>query len=299
VKILLFGKNGQLGWELQRALAPLGQVIPLDRHGLKGLTGDLSDSAGLTATIRALQPDILVNAAAYTAVDRAETERELAWQINAAAPRVMAEVMAQLDGWLIQYSTDYVFDGSGNRPWSEDDPTTPVNTYGETKLAGESAVREAGGKHLILRTSWSYSRHGSNFLKTVIRLGAQRSALQIVHDQIGAPTGTDLIADVTAHLLRAVVRTTGQTGTYHLACAGETSWYDYACFIIATARTLGIELSVETVEPIFFDSYRTAARRPLNSRLETAKLRRQFDLHLPDWQEGVLRTLTDIKGQLS
>lgn len=297
-KILLLGKDGQLGWELQRSLAPLGEMIALDRHGLPGLAGDLNDPAGLAATIRALQPDILVNAAAFTAVDRAETERDKALRINAESPRVMAETLAESRGLMLHYSTDYVFDGSGDHAWSENDPSAPVNLYGVTKAQGDQAVRDSGCDHLIVRSGWLYGLHGDNFVKTILRLAAERDSLRIVADQFGAPTGAELVADVTAHLLRCVTRQPEQQGTYHLACAGVTSWYEYACFVIDRARELGFGLRVKEIEPILSSSYQTPAVRPLNSRLNTSKLRQQFDVCLPPWQIGVERMLIEFKGYM-
>ena len=299
MKILLFGKNGQLGWKLQRSLAPLGEVIALDRLGAEGLCGNLEDLPALTATIYSVAPDVLVNAAAYTAVDRAEQEQESALLINAEAPQVMAQAMADLGGLMLHYSTDYVFDGSGDHAWNEDAPTAPLNVYGKTKLQGEQAIRTSGCRHLILRSSWTYGLRGENFIRTMLRLATEREALRIVDDQIGAPTGAELVADVTAHLLRSVLNESELQGVYHLAAAGETSWYAYACFIIDTARKLGFEFKVDTIEPILSSSYRTPAVHPLNSRLDTSRLRTHFRLYLPHWQHGVERMLREIKGGIS
>lgn len=294
MKILLLGKNGQVGWELQRSLAPLGELIALDRSGAAGLTGDLGDIQGLIQTIRTLQPDVLVNAAAYTAVDRAEDEQQLALRVNGEAPRAMAEAMAELNGWLIHYSTDYVFDGSGCAPWREDDRTSPINYYGLSKLQGEQAIRHSGCDHLIFRTSWVYGMHGNNFAKTILKLAKERKQLQIIDDQMGAPTGADLIADVTAHALRSILSCPKKQGIYHLAPEGETSWYGYACLMIETTRNNGIELAVETVVPIGTNSYKTIAKRPLNSRLNSSRLKEQFHLCLPHWESGVTRMLQEI-----
>lgn len=299
MKILLFGKNGQLGWELQRSLLPLGEVIALDRLGEAGLCGDLEDLQALAATIYAVAPDVLVNAAAYTAVDRAEQERETALLINAEAPRVMAQAMAELGGLMLHYSTDYVFDGSGDHAWKEDDPAAPLNVYGMTKLQGEQAIRTSGCRHLILRSSWMYGLRGDNFIRTMLRLAAGRESLRIVDDQIGTPTGAELVADVTAHLLRSALNRSELQGVYHLAAAGETSWYAYACYIIDSARKLGFEVKVDTIEPIVSSSYRTPAVRPLNSRLDTSRLRSHFGLYLPHWQHGVERMLRELKGRIS
>ena len=202
MRILLLGKSGQVGWELQRALAPLGELVALDRQGENGLCGDLTDLDGLRNSIRRLQPDVIVNAAAYTAVDKAESESELACLINALAPQVMAEEMRALNGWLVHYSTDYVFDGSGTAPWSETDRPAPLNQYGQSKLQGEQGIVQSGCRHLIFRTSWVYAARGNNFAKTMLRLAAEREQLNVIDDQVGAPTGAELLADVTAHALR-------------------------------------------------------------------------------------------------
>ncbi|MBP8138632.1 MAG: dTDP-4-dehydrorhamnose reductase, partial [Alicycliphilus sp.] len=201
MKILLLGKNGQLGWELQRSLAPLGELVALDRRGAPGLCGDLGEPDGLAATVRALRPDVIVNAAAYTAVDRAESEPDLARRINAHAPAALAREAAACGALLLHYSTDYVFHGQGQRPWAEDDPTGPLNVYGQTKLAGEQAIVQAGCRHLILRTSWVHAARGGNFARTMLRLARQQPRLTVIDDQWGAPTGAELIADVSAHAI--------------------------------------------------------------------------------------------------
>lgn len=295
MKTLLFGKNGQVGWELQRSLAPLGEIVALDQDGADGLCGDFTDLAGLAETVRRVAPEVIVNAAAYTAVDRAESEPELARTINARAPGVLAEEAGRLGAWLVHYSTDYVFDGSGDEPRVETDPTGPLSVYGRTKLAGEQAVAGCA-RHLILRTSWVYAARGANFAKTMLRLAAERDHLRVVGDQIGAPTGADLIADVTAHALRAVWNRPQLAGLYHLAAGGETSWHAYACFAIEQARQAGRSLRVgaEGVEAIPSSAYPTAARRPLNSRLDTSKLQQAFGLHLPEWRIGVRRLLDEL-----
>lgn len=296
MKILLLGKNGQVGWELQRALAPLGELIALDRHGDNGLCGDLADLDGLRRTVRTLQPSVIVNAAAYTAVDKAESEREQAQAINAQAPQLLAEEIQRLGGWLLHYSTDYVFNGSGTAPWQESDTVAPLNHYGLTKLQGEQAIQASGCRHLIFRTSWVYGAHGSNFAKTMLRLAREREQLKVIDDQIGAPTGAELLADVSAHALRSAIGNPELAGVYHLAAAGETSWYDYARFVIEQARTLGETLAVEDISPIPTSAYPTPARRPHNSRLDTRKLRQNFGLHLPHWQDGVSRMLKEVTG---
>lgn len=295
MKILLLGKNGQVGWELQRSLAPLGDLVALDRTGADGLCGDLADLEGIAATVRRVAPDVIVNAAAYTAVDRAESEPELAMRINAQAPGVLAEEARKLGAWLVHYSTDYVFDGSGNRPWRETDTTGPLSVYGRSKLEGEQAVAVCP-KHLIFRTSWVYAARGANFAKTMLRLAGKRDQMRVIDDQKGAPTGAELLADVTAHALRAAQGRPELAGVYHLAAAGETSWYEYARFVIEYARSAGqpIRVSPEAIEAIPTSAYPTPAKRPLNSRLDTHKLQAAFGLVLPEWQAGVEHMLTEI-----
>lgn len=294
MKILLLGKNGQVGWELQRALAPLGTVVALDRGGADGLCGDLEDLDGLDRTVRKLVPDVIVNAAAYTAVDKAETDANRAHRINAEAPGALATAASALGALLVHYSTDYVFDGGGHRAWREDSPTGPLSVYGRTKLAGEEAIRASGCRHLIFRTSWVYAARGGNFARTMLRLASERDRLTVIADQIGAPTGADLIADVSAHAIRACLATPERCGTYHLVASGETSWHGYAGFVIETARELGVALKVEEVAAIASRDYPSAAVRPLNSRLDTARLRDSFGLHLPDWRDGVARMLREV-----
>ncbi|CAI8974629.1 MULTISPECIES: dTDP-4-dehydrorhamnose reductase [Pseudomonas] len=294
MKILLLGKNGQVGWELQRSLAPLGELISVDRHAVDGLCGDLTDLEALRATIKAVKPDVIVNAAAYTAVDKAESESELADLINGQAVRVMAEEALAGDSLLIHYSTDYVFSGTGSRSWSEDDPVAPLNQYGASKLAGEHAILESGCRHLIFRTCWVYAARGNNFAKTMLRLAKDRESLSVISDQIGAPTGADLIADVTALSILKVMRRPELAGIYHLAARGEVSWHGYASHVINFAKANGEELAVNAINKIATTAYPTPARRPLNSRLNTQKLRNNFSLHLPDWQSGVTRMLREV-----
>lgn len=293
MKILLFGKDGQAGWELQRALAPLGELIALGRQSESDLCGDLADPDGLRKTIRSLQPDVIVNAA-YAAVDKAESEPELAHLINAQAPQVMAEEMRALNGWLVHYSTDYVFDGSGTAPWSETDRPAPLNQYGQSKLQGEQAIAQSACRHLIFRTSWVYAARGKNFAKTMIRLAAEREQLNVIDDQFGAPTGAELLADVTAHALRQAMTQPQLSGLYHLAALGETSWCGYARYVIEQARTMDAKLAVQSIEPIPTTAYPTPAKRPHNSRLDTRKVSQTFTLQLPDWQHGVSRMLKEI-----
>jgi dTDP-4-dehydrorhamnose reductase len=295
VKILLFGKNGQVGWELQRSLAPLGELTALDADS-RELCGDFTDPDGIARTVRAVAPDVIVNAAAHTAVDKAESEPELVHSINALAPAVLAQQAKHLNAWLIHYSTDYVFDGSGGQPWLETDTTAPLNVYGATKLEGEQLIRQSGCRHLILRTSWVYGARGGNFAKTMLRLAQERDKLAVINDQIGAPTGADLLADITAHAIRAARQRPEVSGLYHLAAAGETSWHGYASFVLDFAQSAGITLKTApgAIQPVPTSAFPTPARRPLNSRLNTAKLQHTFDLHLPHWQAGVARMLTEI-----
>lgn len=297
MRILLLGKNGQVGWELQRALGVLGEVVALDRHRVDTaygeLAGDLSDLESLRATIRAVAPQVIVNAAAYTAVDKAESERELAHTVNALASEVMAQEAKRLDAWLVHYSTDYVFDGSGQSEWTETDTVAPVNYYGATKLEGEQLIQASGCKHLIFRTSWVYAARGNNFAKTMLRLAKDREELSVIADQTGVPTGADLLADVAVAALQQALRNPQLAGIYHLVPAGETTWHAYASYVIDFARTQGEMLKVTSVKPINTSEYPTPAKRPSNSRLSTAKLRNSFSLHLPDWQSGVTRMLME------
>jgi len=298
MNILLLGKNGQVGWELQRSLAPLGQLVALDRHSTEvdGGCGDLSQLDALRQTVLALRPDVIVNAAAHTAVDKAESEPELARTLNALAPGVLAETAHSVGALLVHYSTDYVFNGSGTTHWLEADATGPLSVYGQTKLDGERAIQASGCRHLIFRTSWVYAARGGNFAKTMLRLATDRERLTVIDDQWGAPTGADLIADVTAHAIRQAQQDPGCNGVYHLAAAGETSWNGYARFVIDTARTLKPELAlaVQDVAPVPSSAFPTPATRPLNSRLNTTHLRQTFGLVMPDWQRGVRRMLSEI-----
>jgi dTDP-4-dehydrorhamnose reductase len=296
MKILLFGKNGQVGWELQRSLAPLGELVALDRHS-SDFCGDLANLDGVRETVKKVQPDAIVNAAAYTAVDKAESDVDNAHVINAEAPGVLAEAANAAGAWLLHYSTDYVFDGSGSKPWEEADPTGPLSVYGRTKLEGEQRIAALCARHLILRTSWVYAARGGNFAKTMLRLAAERDRLTVVSDQFGAPTGADLLADVTAHMLRsALIGAPGFAGIYHVAAAGETSWHGYARFVLDCAAKSGraLKASADTVDPVATSSFPTPAQRPHNSRLNTDKLRGAFGLQLPAWQQGVARMLAEI-----
>jgi dTDP-4-dehydrorhamnose reductase len=296
MKILLLGKNGQVGWELQRALAPLGELVALDFDSPGPLGADFSKPESLAATVRAVMPNIIVNAAAHTAVDRCESEPELAHALNAAAPAVLAREAAALGAWLLHYSTDYVFDGRGTDFRLEDAPTGPLSVYGRTKLEGEAAIRSSGCRHLILRTSWVYAARGGNFAKTMLKLATERDTLSVIDDQIGAPTGADLLADISAHAWRVARGRPEVSGTYHAVAQGETSWYAYARHVIERARAAGrpIRVAPDAIEPIPTSAYPTPAQRPLNSRLDTRKLRTTFDLTLPPWQAGVDRMLAEI-----
>lgn len=293
MRILLFGKSGQVGWELQRSLAPLGVLVALDSDS-KNLCADFTNLDGLAETVRKVAPDIIVNAAAHTAVDKAESEPELVRTINAQAAAVLAQETKNLNAWLVHYSTDYVFDGSGDKPWLETDAPGPLNVYGATKLEGEQLIQQSGCRHLIFRTSWVYGARGGNFAKTMLKLGRERESLKVIDDQIGAPTGADLLADVTAHAIRTATQREDVSGLYHLIAAGETSWHGYASFVLDYARRAGAELKVAAIHPVPTSDFPTPARRPHNSRLNTEKLQNTFDLHLPHWQAGVERMLTEI-----
>lgn len=293
MKILLLGCNGQVGWELQRSLSLLGEVVALQRNS-QALSGDLSQPAAIAETVRAVRPDVIVNAAAHTAVDRAESEPELAQLLNATTPGVLAREAAQLGALLVHYSTDYVFDGTGNAPRSESAATAPLSVYGRTKLEGEQLITASGCRHLIFRTSWVYAARGGNFAKTMLRLAGEREQLKIIDDQIGAPTGADMLADVTAHAVREVLQHPDKCGLYHCVAGGETSWYAYARFVFEQAREKGVELKLREVLPIATSEYPTPATRPLNSRLDTRRLCENFGLSIPDWRVGVARMLAEI-----
>ena len=296
MKILLLGKNGQVGWELQRSMAPLGEVLALDRHST-AWCGDLSQPERLAQTVRSWRPDVIVNAAAHTAVDKAESEPDLARCLNATAPAALAQAAAEGGAWLLHYSTDYVFNGQGNTPWQETDATGPLSVYGQTKLEGEQAVVASGCKHLIFRTSWVYGARGGNFARTMLRLAGERERLTVIDDQHGAPTGADLIADVTAHAIRQVMQPQASlAGIYHLVAGGETTWHGYARHVIAQARLIQpqLALKVTDIAPVPTSAFPTPAQRPLNSRLNTHKLQQAFGLVLPPWQQGVDRMLAEI-----
>lgn len=294
MKLVLFGKGGQVGWELQRSLATLGELTVLDFDSTD-FHADFSKPARLADTVRALKPDVIVNAAAHTAVDKAESEPEFAAKLNAEGPRVLATEAKALGALLVHYSTDYVFDGSGTAARTEDAPTGPLSVYGRTKLDGENHIRASACFHLILRTSWVYAARGGNFARTMIRLAGERETLSVIDDQFGAPTGAELLADVTAHAIRACRATPSLGGTYHAVAAGETNWFEYARFVIEWARAndLPIKVAADALKPVPTRGYPTPAQRPLNSRLDTNKLRNAFDITLPHWQSGVRRMLME------
>ncbi|KAF2410642.1 dTDP-4-dehydrorhamnose reductase [Pseudomonas antarctica] len=294
MRILLLGKNGQVGWELQRSLAPLGEVLALDSKS-QDYCGDLCDLQGLSATVQRFAPDVIVNAAAYTSVDKAESEPGQALRVNAEAPAVLAAEALKLNALLVHYSTDYVFAGDGVTPWQESDAVGPLSVYGSTKLAGEQAIQSSGCAYLVFRTSWVYAAKGNNFAKTMLRLARERDSLNVIDDQFGAPTGADLLADVTAHAIRAMNYEPKLGGIYHLAAAGETTWYRYAHFVLEQAQAAGVSLMVSPANmgAIETAAYPTPAKRPLNSRLNTKKLQNALTLVLPEWQIGVARMLTE------
>lgn len=291
--ILLFGKTGQVGWELQRALAPLGNVIALDVHS-KEYCGDFSNPEGIAETVRRIKPDVIVNAAAHTAVDKAESEPDFAQLLNATSVEAIAKEAALIGAWLVHYSTDYVFPGDGDKPWLEDDATGPLNTYGETKLAGEIAVQKHCPKHLIFRTSWVYAGKGNNFAKTMLRLAKDREELSIINDQFGAPTGAELLADCTAHAITTAMRKPEVAGLYHLVASGITTWFDFANVVFTEAQSAGYELALKQTHPVATSEYPTPARRPNNSRLDNSKFQQTFDLTLPRWDVGVKRMLAEL-----
>lgn len=303
-RILLLGMNGQVGWELQRSLAPLGELIALDRWGHPqhmGTVGDLRDLEGLARTVQLLRPDVIVNAAAHTAVDKAESEADLCRVLNTEAPAVLARCAAASGAWLVHYSTDYVFDGTGNTPWTEQDTPAPVNVYGHTKLEGERAIVTSGCRHLIFRTSWVYGARGGNFAKTMLRLAQERDELKVVADQWGTPTSARMLAaqSLRACQLAVQAESRGLTpgwGLYHLTCAGHTHWHAYAQHVIARAAQWGAALRVraDQVQAIATVDYPTPARRPLNSRLDGALWEQTWRCERPTWQDEVDAVLADV-----
>lgn len=300
MKILLLGKNGQVGWELQRALQPLGEVIALDRSiNGDGLCGDITNFEAISYVFNNIQPDVVINATAYTAVDKAESDQENADLINHRAVAHLADLCQKQNSLLVHYSTDYVFDGQGQTPWVEDATKQPINFYGRTKLNGELALEKSQVRFINFRTCWVYGAHGYNFIKTMLKLAQTKDELSIIQDQVGVPTGAALIADITAQALRYYVlqsndRQAELHGHYHLAPTGETTWYEYANYIFEKARQSGMNLAIQKVNPIATSAYPTPAMRPLNSRLNTQKLRQVFKLHLPEWQQGVAQVISEI-----
>lgn len=294
MKILLIGKEGQVGWELHRALSTVGDLVAPEQQEL-----DLEELDDVRRWVRQHAPDIIVNAAAYTAVDRAESEPEKAHRINAEAVGLLAEEANRLNAWLVHYSTDYIFDGEKTSPYEEDDPANPLSVYGRTKLEGEERIREQHAKHLIFRTSWVYTARGKNFVKTILRLAKEKERLEIIADQHGAPTSAELIADVTAlalHRVGHMESSTAVAGTYHLVAQGETSWHGYAQYVLNVAKEIGVSLKAgpEEVYPIPTEAYPLPAKRPLNSRLSASKLARTFRVHLPDWRDHVRRVIQEL-----
>ncbi|MDQ0042408.1 dTDP-4-dehydrorhamnose reductase [Variovorax boronicumulans] len=294
MKLLLLGKGGQVGWELQRSLAPLGELIALDFDSTD-FHADFSRPEQLAETVLKVRPDVIVNAAAHTAVDKAESEPEFARKLNATSPGVVAEAAQQIGALMVHYSTDYVFDGSGSKPWKEDDATGPLSIYGTTKLEGEQLVAKHCAKHLIFRTSWVYAARGGNFAKTMLRIAKERDKLTVIDDQFGAPTGAELLADITAHAIRAMLQDPSKAGLYHAVAGGVTTWHGYARFVIEQAKAAGVELKAgpEAVEAVPTTAFPTPATRPHNSRLDTTKLQSTFGLVLPEWQSGVARMLRE------
>lgn len=293
MNILLFGKSGQVGWELQRSLAPLGNLITLDVHSLE-YCGDFSNPEGVAETVRRIKPDVIVNAAAHTAVDKAESEAEFARLLNATSVEAIAKEAAKIEAWVVHYSTDYVFPGHGDTPWLETDTTAPLNVYGETKLAGEKALQNHCPRHLIFRTSWVYAGKGNNFAKTMLRLAKERSELSVINDQYGAPTGAELLADCTAHAIRMALMKPEVAGLYHLVAGGTTTWHDYAALVFDEARKAGVSLALTHLNAVPTSHYPTAARRPNNSRLDTTKFKHNFGMVLPQWEKGVKRMLAEL-----
>jgi dTDP-4-dehydrorhamnose reductase len=294
MNILLLGKYGQVGWELQRALGRLGPLVPLGRS-----EADLTDEDQIRRVIRAIRPSVIVNAAAYTAVDQAERETDLAFQVNARAPRILAEEIADLNGWLVHYSTDYVFDGTKSAPYDEQDQPVPLSVYGRSKVAGEEAIREIGGHHLIFRCSWIFASRRTNFALSILKQAIDQDRLRVIDDCFGAPTGAALVADITALALRNVfdgMSRTNLSGVYHLAASGVTNWLEYASFLVEGARDLGFPAKPARIAGISELDYAAPAKRPLNSRFDTTKIRTTFGIELPNWQAGVERFLHEIAG---
>jgi dTDP-4-dehydrorhamnose reductase len=301
MKILLFGARGQVGWQLQRSLATLGEIVALDRSST-ALCGDLADAEGIARAVATVQPQVVVNAAAYTAVDKAEDDAELAFAINARACEALARASSGCGAWLVHYSSDYVYDGSGMQPWRETDAPAPLSAYGRSKLAGDESVVRGNPRHLVLRTSWVFDSWGQNFARSILKAACSRDELKIVADQWGAPTRAALIADITAAAIRQTLQASaplGLAGIYHLAASGFTTWHEYAMLLVEEGRRAGLPLRVDAsrVHPIPTSGYPTRAARPANSRLDTGKLRRAFGLWLPPWQDGVRAVVAELARQ--
>ena len=300
MRILLLGKGGQVGWELQRSLSVLGQVLALDFDTTEvdgvPVCGDFSQPEQVAQTVRTLKPDVIVNAAAHTAVDKAQSEPDLARLLNATTPGLIALEAKKLGAWLMHYSTDYVFDGSGTTPWLETDAPAPLNVYGQTKLEGEQAITQSGCQHIMLRTSWVYGARGGNFAKTMLKLAQEREELKVINDQVGAPTGADVLADVTAQIIARTRMASGDvSGIYHCVAEGQTTWFDYANHVLGLARSINPAMNIKAqVLPVPTSAFPTPAQRPHNSRLNTDKLQHTFGLTLPHWQTGVSRMLTEF-----
>lgn len=296
MKILVLGCHGKVGFELTRALAPLGEVTSLGREPRDGLCGDFERPDELRRTLRRLEPDVIANAAGYTDVDGAEAERERAERVNAEGPALLAAEAATSKAWLVHYSSDYVFDGSGATPWQEGDEPAPLNVYGATKVRSERAVRDAACRHLIFRTQWLYATRRQSFLSKILQAAATRDRLQVVDDQTGAPTSAALVADMTAHALRVAVARPELSGTYHLAARGETTWHGYARVALDAARQRGLPVrpSDAAIEPVATGVFPTVARRPLNSRLDVERFEQTFDVRLPDWRVGVANAVAEL-----
>ena len=293
MRILVTGKNGQVGYELQRSLAPLGEVVAVDVQDC-----DLTDTAAIVSLVEKVKPDLIINPAAYTAVDKAELEQEVAFAINAAAPKVLAAQANLLHIPLIHYSTDYVFDGTKSGVYVEEDDPNPQSVYGKTKLQGEKNVRAMCPQHVILRTSWVFGAHGGNFLKTILKLAQERDELKIIADQFGAPTSARLLAESTAKIAKQLLNgeATQKAGTYHLVGAGETTWHGYATKVVELANQLGVKTKVNAanIQPIPTEAYPLPALRPKNSKLSTAKIRTTFGIDIPDWSVGVEQVLKQV-----
>lgn len=293
MKIVLLGKNGQVGWELQRALSPLGELIALDRSSNE-YCGDLTKPIDLARTIISIKPDVIVNAAAYTAVDKAEEEKELAQQVNGDAVKMIAKCAQEIGALLIHYSTDYVFSGVGTHFWNEDDKVSALNAYGRTKLSGEKYIQECCSNYLILRTSWVYSTFGHNFAKTILNLAKNKEKLSIINDQYGAPTSAELIADCTVIALMQTINNEDKCGIYHLVASGTTNWYEYSQLIIKEAKSNGIKLALNKIDGIPAINYPLPARRPYNSRMNNEKFKKTFNVELPDWKVGIVRLIKEL-----